>query len=128
MKTTEILVVEDNQQNLELVEFLLDEAGFTVRAARDADELRAALSGGEPPSLILMDIQLPGTDGLTLVDEIRHRDELAAVPVVALTAHAMRGDRERFLEAGCDGYISKPIDIATFVQEVEDALDDGRRE
>lgn len=114
----DVLVVEDNRQNLELVEFLLEEAGFEVRTATDADELRRELAAGTP-ALILMDIQLPGVDGLTLVAEIREQPATREIPVVALTAHAMRGDRERFLAAGCDGYISKPIDIATFVAEVE---------
>jgi len=115
--SSHILVVEDNPQNLELVEFLLEEAGFCVRAARDAEEMRRELAAGLP-ALVLMDIQLPGTDGLKLVQEIRARPEADALPVVALTAHAMRGDRERFLAAGCDGYIPKPIDIATFADEV----------
>lgn len=114
----DILVVEDNQQNLELVEFLLQEAGFRVRTAHDAVEMRRELEAGGLPALVLMDIQLPGIDGLKLVAEIRERPEADEVPVVALTAHAMRGDRERFLAAGCDGYISKPIDVETFADEV----------
>jgi two-component system cell cycle response regulator DivK len=114
----DILVVEDNQQNLELVEFLLEDAGFDVRSARDADEMRSEIAAGLP-TLVLMDIQLPGIDGLVLVAEIRQRAEADAMPIVALTAHAMRGDRERFLAAGCDGYISKPIDISTFADEVK---------
>lgn len=113
----EILVVEDNPQNMELVEFLLEESGYQVRKAFDADELRRELGVGLP-SLVLMDIQLPGVDGLQLVGEIRQREDAANLPIIALTAHAMRGDRERFLAAGCDGYISKPIDIATFASEV----------
>ncbi len=117
----EILVVEDNPQNYELAEFLLEDAGFAVRRAADAEELRRALASGLP-DLVLMDIQLPGVDGLSLVSEIRALPEAAALPIVALTAHAMRGDRERFLAAGCDGYISKPIDVATFAQQVEKYL------
>jgi CheY-like chemotaxis protein len=112
-----VLVVEDNEQNLELVEFLLEEGGIRVRVARDADEARARLAEGVP-DLILMDMQLPGTDGLTLVGELRLEPATAEVPIVALTAHAMRGDRERFLEGGCDGYISKPINAVDFVAEV----------
>lgn len=117
MDNREILVVEDNPQNLELVEFLLEEAGYTVRAARDGEELRGEIAR-RLPALILMDIQLPGADGLSLVREIRQLPDAAGIPIVALTAHAMRGDRERFLAAGCDGYISKPIDIAKFSGEV----------
>ena len=114
----EILVVEDNRQNMELVEFLLAEAGYKVRQAFNADDLRREIDAGLP-ALVLMDIQLPGIDGLQLVGELRARDDAKDLPVIALTAHAMRGDRERFLAAGCDGYISKPIDIGTFVSEVE---------
>jgi two-component system, cell cycle response regulator DivK len=112
-----ILVVEDNEQNLELVEFLLEESGVSVRKARDASEVWEQLALGVP-DLVLMDMQLPEADGLTLVAQIRRDPELANVPVVALTAHAMRGDRERFIAGGCDGYISKPINVDTFVAEV----------
>ena len=114
----QILVVEDNPQNYELVEFLLEDAGFSVIHAADAAELRRKLAQGLP-DLVLMDIQLPGVDGMTLVSEIRALDGTEGLPVVALTAHAMRGDRERFITAGFDGYISKPIAVATFAGEVE---------
>lgn len=116
----QILVVEDNPQNYELVEFLLEDAGFAVRHAADATEMRRQLA--PLPDLILMDIQLPGVDGMTLVSEIRALDGARELPVVALTAHAMRGDRERFIAAGFDGYISKPIDIATFADEIKTYL------
>ena len=109
--------MEDNEQNLELVEFLLEEAGARVEAAVDGEGLRRRLDG-PPPDLVLMDMNLPGVDGLSLVAEIRDRAAWAAVPVVALTALAMRGDRERILAAGCQGYVAKPIDVATFVGEV----------
>jgi two-component system cell cycle response regulator DivK len=112
-----ILVVEDNEQNLELVEFLLEESGASVRKARDASEVWEQLALGVP-DLILMDMQLPEADGLTLVAQIRRDPVLANVPVIALTAHAMRGDRERFIAGGCDGYISKPINVDSFVAEV----------
>jgi len=117
-----VLVVEDNEQNLELVEFLLEDAGMRVRVAQDAEAARGQLRE-EVPDLILMDMQLPGTDGLTLVGEIRARSETSAVPIIALTAHAMRGDRERFLAGGCDAYIPKPINAVTFVEEITAVLD-----
>lgn len=116
-KVDVILVVEDNEQNLELVEYLLEDEGITVRSALDADAARASLDE-QTPDLILMDMQLPGTDGLTLVQEIRIREEIAQLPIIALTAHAMRGDRERFLAGGCDGYIAKPIDASNFVDQI----------
>lgn len=117
----DILVVEDNPQNYELVEFLLEDAGYAVRRAVDATEMRQQLTH-RLPDLVLMDIQLPGVDGLSLIDEIRRRGG-EALPIIALTAHAMRGDRERFLKAGCDGYISKPIEVASFVGQVQAILD-----
>ncbi len=112
-----VLLVEDNEQNLELAQFLLEEAGLTVEAARNAFEARAALNR-EEPALVLMDIDLPGIDGLDLVSEIRRKPRWRQLPVVALTAHAMRGDRERFLAGGCNGYISKPIQVSSFVEDV----------
>jgi CheY-like chemotaxis protein len=121
-----ILVVEDNAQNLELVEYLLEEAGLEVRRAMDADAAWEVLEQ-EVPDLILMDMQLPGTDGLTLASEIRQREALRGIPIIALTAHAMRGDRERFLAGGCDGYISKPIKVATFVDDVRGFLRSAKR-
>ena len=120
-----ILVVEDNEQNLELVEFLLEEAGIDVRKAMDAEAARREVER-EIPALVLMDMDLPGIDGLTLVAELRGRAGIGAVPIVALTAHAMRGDRERFIEGGCDGYIAKPINVSRFVAEVREFIAAGR--
>ncbi|HPR64415.1 MAG TPA: response regulator [Thermoanaerobaculia bacterium] len=113
----QILLIEDNEQNLELVTFLLEEAGFEVHTAKDADEAKQQVESGSP-DLILLDIHLPGCNGLTLVEEFRKKENLKRTPIIALTAHAMQGDRERFLEGGCDGYIPKPIQVGTFVQEV----------
>jgi len=121
-----VLIVEDNEQNMELASYLLEEAGFEVRKAGDAAEARRALAGGERPDIVLMDMNLAGVDGLAIVGELRRNPTNAALPVLALTAHAMRGDRERFLEGGCDGYLAKPIDVKTFVRDVEAALREGR--
>ena len=117
----DILIIEDNRQNLELVQFLLEEAGHRVRSAADARGARAELER-QVPDLVLMDMQLPGTDGLELVAELRGDRRFQHLPIVALTAHALRGDRERFLAGGCDGYIAKPIDVATFALQVEALL------
>ena len=114
----DVLIIEDNRQNLELAQFLLEEAGHHVRSAGDARGARAELER-EVPDLVLMDMQLPGTDGLELVAELRGDRRFRHLPIVALTAHALRGDRERFLAGGCDGYIAKPIDVAAFAQQVE---------
>jgi two-component system cell cycle response regulator DivK len=117
-----ILVVEDNEQNLELVLYILEQAGFEAIAARDPLTARIEFRTNAP-DLVLMDMHLPGRDGLSLVKEFRLDPFGARVPIVALTAHAMRGDRERFLEGGCDGYIAKPIDAKTFVNEIKRVLD-----
>jgi two-component system cell cycle response regulator DivK len=113
----EVLLVEDNEQNMELASFLLAEAGLAVRQATNAAEARAALQRSRP-RVVLLDMNLAGCDGLDLVAEWRSDARLAGLRILALTAHAMRGDRERFLAAGCDGYIAKPIDVKTFAAEV----------
>ena len=118
-------VIEDNDQNFELVEFLLEEAGWDVVRAASAAELRARYAQ-EPPQVLLLDMNLPDASGLDLVTELRARDAFARVPIVAVTAHAMRGDREHCLAAGCDAYLSKPIDSATFRSEIEAIAARGR--
>jgi CheY-like chemotaxis protein len=120
MAGPKILVVEDNDMNMQLVEFLLEEGGYDIVKATSGEEA-LALTGenGTTPDLILMDIHLPGMDGLSVVRAMKENSLTARVPILALTAHAMRGDRDRFLEAGCDGYISKPIDVKTFVASIE---------
>lgn len=114
-------VVEDNEANFELVEFLLVEAGWCVIRAADRAGFRTLL-GGESPDLVLLDMHLPDASGLDLLGELRATPGLERTLVLALTAHAMRGDREKFLRAGCDGYISKPITASAFVTEIEAAL------
>ncbi|KAB2962296.1 MAG: response regulator [Thermoanaerobaculia bacterium] len=116
-----VWVVEDNDANFELVEFLLGEAGWSIERARDGREFASLLSR-PAPDLVLLDMHLPDVSGLDLIGRLRDVPRLRRVAVLALTAHAMRGDRERFLEAGCDGYISKPIDTATFVVALERML------
>jgi CheY-like chemotaxis protein len=119
-----ILVVEDNDMNMQLVEYLLEEAGYEILKASSGEEaLRLAASGS--PSLVLMDIHLPGMDGLSVAREMKKSEGMSGVPILALTAHAMRGDRDRFLEAGCDGYISKPIDVKTFIPSIRHYLPEG---
>jgi len=102
---------------MELVSYLLEENGMLVRIARDVEEFQLVIRE-PPPHLILLDMHLPGKDGLTLLKELRAEPGFTTIPVVALTAHAMRGDRERFLAAGCNGYISKPINVKTFIDEI----------
>ena len=112
-----ILVVDDNPLNAKLMRVLLFSAGFQVETAANGAEARLAVNR-QIPSLILMDLQMPDIDGYTLTEEFKARPELRSVPVVAVTASAMRGDEERALSRGCDGYISKPIDTRTFVRTV----------
>jgi FOG: CheY-like receiver len=113
-----VLVVEDNDMNMQLVEYLLEEGGYQIVKAASGEDALSIARGGEPVDLILMDIHLPGIDGLSVVREMKSDVRTRAVPILALTAHAMRGDRDRFLEAGCDGYISKPIDVKTFLTSI----------
>ena len=117
-----VLVVEDNDMNMQLVEYLLEEGGYEIVKAASGEDALSIARGGEPVDLILMDIHLPGIDGLSVVREMKADDRTKAIPILALTAHAMRGDRDRFLEAGCDGYISKPIDVKTFLTSVRQYL------
>jgi two-component system cell cycle response regulator DivK len=119
LRAHRIWVVEDNDQNFELAEFLLLERGHQVERASDAAELRRLVATSPAPALVLLDMHLPGASGLELLAELRRCAGFAQVPVIALTAHALRGDRERFLAGGCDGYLSKPIEIRTFVGDVE---------
>jgi CheY-like chemotaxis protein len=117
MPDATVLVVEDNDVNRELVEDLLGVAGYAVVGCPTGEEAMAWLATNRP-DLILMDINLPGEDGLTLTRQIKARPETADIPVVALTAYAMSGDQDRILAAGCDGYISKPIDVPQFPAHV----------
>ena len=117
-----ILIVEDNPLNLELISDILDANGYRVLSATTgSDALK--LVEAEPPDLILMDIQLPGLDGLTVTGIIKDEPKTRGIPIIALTAHAMRGDEERAREAGCDGYISKPIDTRQVPTTIRAYLD-----
>ena len=115
-----ILVVEDSPDNMRLFRTLLTLKGHEVIGLAGGEELLDALDRTEP-ELVFMDIQLPGKDGFALLGEIR-RSAHAGLRVVALTAHAMSGDRERAMEAGFDGYITKPIDIRAFPEQIARAL------
>ena len=103
-----ILIVEDNTANMALAVFLLESAGHAVLSATDA-EAGLTLARDEQPDLILMDIQLPGMDGLEATALLKGEDTTRAIPVIALTALAMKGDEERIRAAGCDGYVAKPM-------------------
>lgn len=117
MKPT-ILVIEDNEQNLYLLTFLLERNGYEVVQARDGRE-GISLAVQVKPALVLLDIQLPVMDGYAVARELSSNPALADVPIVAVTSYAMAGDRERIMAAGCQGYIEKPINPDTFMDEVE---------
>jgi two-component system, cell cycle response regulator DivK len=112
-----ILVVEDNVSNMTLAVFLLESAGHIVVSATDA-EAGLTLARDEQPNLILMDIQLPGMDGLEATMLLKRDDGTRAIPVIALTALAMKGDEERIRAAGCDGYIAKPMGYRDFLATI----------
>ncbi|MBV5277216.1 response regulator [bacterium] len=114
---TRILVVEDNAANTKLTVFLLQTEGHQVLQARDAEE-GILLARQWLPQLILMDVQLPGMDGLTATRLLKSEEATRGIKIVALTALAMSGDREKITAAGCDGYIAKPIRYQAFLQEV----------
>jgi len=113
-----ILYVEDNSDNRKLVRRVLEVEGYSVVEAKDALQALERL-GTESIDLALMDINMPDMDGYTLTAKIKSMPEYSRLPIVAVTANVMRGDRERSLEAGCDGYIQKPIDIDTLSQQIE---------
>jgi CheY-like chemotaxis protein len=116
-----ILVVDDNETNVKLVRFLLVKRGYDVRVAANANEALAVLESFVP-HLILMDLQLPGMDGLELTRRIKAEPRTRAVPIVAVTAYAMKGDEEKARQAGCDGYITKPIDTHALPSKVAEYL------
>jgi two-component system, cell cycle response regulator DivK len=113
-----ILYVEDNPDNRMLVRRVLMAEGYTIHEASSATQAFEVLETVKP-DLILMDINMPEMDGYTLTSKIRALPKMGTVPIVALTANVMKGDRERSLEAGCDGYIQKPIDIDTLTSQIQ---------
>ena len=118
-----VLVVEDNDMNMQLVKYLLEEGGYQIiKAASGEEALSITRDDQMKLDLILMDIHLPGMDGLSVVREMKSDTRTKNVPILALAAHAMRGDKDRFLEAGCDGYISKPIDVKTFIASIQNYI------
>lgn len=112
-----VLVVEDNERNMKLFRDVLHSTGHTPLEATSGEQA-LALAVESPPALVLMDIQLPGIDGVEALRRLRADERTVRIPVLALTAQAMQGDGERFLAAGFDGYISKPVDVAEFVATV----------
>jgi two-component system cell cycle response regulator DivK len=111
-----VLLVEDNPHNRKIFSGMLTHAGFRVTEAEDGHE--ALKRAEEQPDLILMDLSIPGVDGWEVTRRLKSNPKTKAIPIVALTAHAMHGDKDRALEAGCDGYLAKPISPKKVVEEV----------
>lgn len=120
-----ILIVEDNEKNMKLARDLLTFHGFEVLTATNAED-GLVLARERIPGLVLMDIQLPGMDGVTALGHLRSGGTTSQIPVVAMTASVMKEDRERFDRAGFDGFITKPIDVRAFPQQVRDHIARGR--
>jgi two-component system cell cycle response regulator DivK len=114
-----VLVVEDNEKNMKLFRDVLQATGYLTVEATTGEEA-VELARAHTPALVLMDVQLPGMDGVQALATLRRDAHTASIPVIALTAQAMHGDRERFLEAGFDGYLSKPVDVVDLLRTVEE--------
>lgn len=124
MSEARILYIEDNAENRLLVRRVLEAEGYVVVEATDGPS-GLEVAARKEPDLILLDINLPGVDGYDLAQKFREMPEIKQAPILAVTANVMKGDRERTLEAGCDGYIPKPIDIDRLPGQIEDALQKG---
>jgi len=121
--TKTVLIVEDNELNMKLFNDLLEAHGYATLQTRDGMEA-LDLARRHRPDLILMDIQLPEVSGLEVTKWLKEDEELAGIPVVAVTAFAMKGDEEKIREGGCEAYIAKPISVASFLETVKEFLDD----
>lgn len=121
MRPHRVLIVDDNLMNLELVSYMLTADGFEVSSVNDAKAALEIIPDCRP-DLILMDVQLPGMDGLELTRHLKAHAPTSNIVIVAFTAYAMKGDEAKMLAAGCDGYISKPINVGTFVTQVRACL------
>lgn len=117
-----VLIVEDNELNMKLFHDLLEAHGYSVLQARTGPEA-LDLAARERPDLVIMDIQLPEISGLQVTKELKSRPELAKIPIIAVTAFAMKGDEERIRAGGCEDYIAKPISVAGFLEKVKRYLD-----
>ena len=116
-----ILIIEDNEKNLYMIKFMMEQNGYQVVEAKDGVE-GVEMAAIEKPDLILMDIQLPLLDGYEATRQIKANKKISHIPVIAITSYAMVGDREKALEAGCDGYIEKPINPELFLAEIKQYL------
>ncbi len=126
MRKEKVMVVEDNPQNMKLLEMLLRAKSYTLLKAHDGEEA-LDMATREQPDLIVMDIQLPKMSGIEVTKQLRQMPVFRHTPIIALTAYAMRGDKERFLEAGCDAYLSKPISVRELPGIIDQMLQEHRK-
>ncbi len=120
---TKILIIEDNEQNMYMLTFLLESSDYAILQAFNGPEgIKMAIDSN--PDIILLDIQLPEMDGYTVARKIRENENLTKTPIIAVTSYAMPGDREKVMEAGATGYIEKPIDPDTFINQMNSFLPD----
>ena len=117
-----VLIVEDNELNMKLFHDLLEAHGYNILEARTGPEA-LKMADAHRPDLILMDIQLPEVSGLEVTQKIKNNEELVDIPIIAVTAFAMKGDEERIRQGGCEDYIAKPISVAAFLEKVKRYLD-----
>ena len=124
MADRHVLVVEDNDKNMKLFRDVLQVSGYsTLEATTGEEAVELALT--HEPALVLMDVQLPGIDGVEALERLRQNGRTASIPVLAVTAQAMSGDRDRFVEAGFDGYLAKPVDVDELIRVVREHCDRG---
>ncbi|MCR4292659.1 MAG: response regulator [Candidatus Kuenenia sp.] len=121
MSNKNVMVVEDNEKNRKLIRVVLKAKGYNVIEATTGEEALSLLKE-QRPDIILMDIQLPGIDGLTLIRQIKADVDKKDIPIIAVTAHAMKGDEQKILDTGCDAYMSKPIDTRELPLTIEKYL------
>ena len=119
-----VLIVEDNPRNLKLVRNLLDHAGYRTLGVSNAED-GIELARSRRPDLVLMDVQLPGMDGVEALARLRAEPDAGEIPIVALTAFAMKGDEEKIRQGGCEAYLSKPISVVKFLETVRNYVTEG---
>jgi CheY-like chemotaxis protein len=126
MTIQKVLIVEDNPMNMRLIEMILKSDDYVLLKATDGEEA-LAIAAIDHPDLVLMDIRLPKIDGLEVAKRLKRNAKLSDIPIIALTAHAMKGDMEKAIEAGCEGYVSKPIDTRQLPKLVANTLSAHQR-
>lgn len=120
------MIVEDNELNMKLFNDLLEAHGYTTATTRDGSTAMD-LARNEMPDLILMDIQLPEVSGLDITRQLKSEEDLKHIPVIAVTAFAMKGDEDKIKECGCEGYVSKPISIVSFIETIKNQLEQSEQ-